>query len=240
MISKSFEYPPEVYQTVSPLKVLRLIARERPIRSVVDFGCGAGAWLAAARALGAEETVGVDGAWARGTGVEDACSLFVEADLESKVSLGRRFDLAICVEVAEHLMEERAETLIDTMVEHSNVVLFAAAIPGQGGADHLNEQWPEYWTTKFERRGYGCLDSIRSRVWNDTDIKWWYRQNTFLAIRGEVGAQVPSLVHPECYVAKVSDAHKWPSGELPMWRYFKGALARIRRVARRAVERGAE
>ena len=44
--------------------------------------------------------------------------------------------------------------LVATITKHGDAVLFSAAIPGQGGQDHLNEQWPEYWQKKFEVNGY--------------------------------------------------------------------------------------
>lgn len=66
---------------------------------------------------------------------------FVAADLANplKEPLGR-FDLAISVEVAEHLPKEAAETFIDNLVSLSDEVVFGAAYEHQGGVNHLNEQ----------------------------------------------------------------------------------------------------
>jgi hypothetical protein len=47
-----------------------------------------------------------------------------------------RFDLAVCLEVAEHLPPERAESFIRELCDLAPVVLFSAAIPGQGGTGH--------------------------------------------------------------------------------------------------------
>jgi hypothetical protein len=63
----------------------------------------------------------------------------------------RTFDLAICLEVAEHLPPEAAEGFIDSLTRLAPVVLFSAAITFQVGNQHLNGQWPDYWATLFRR-----------------------------------------------------------------------------------------
>jgi len=58
--------------------------------------------------------------------------------------------------------------------------LFSAAVPGQGGTEHVNEQWPEYWHDKFANYGFLKLDIIRKEIWLNPSVKYWYRQNTFV------------------------------------------------------------
>ena len=105
------------------------------------------------------------------------------ADLSRPVNAGRRFDLAVCVEVAEHLPHDSANVLIQSLCDLSDVVLFSAAVPLQGGTNHVNEQWPTYWAQRFAIHDYACFDYFRPMLWSDEDIEYFYRQNVLLFIR---------------------------------------------------------
>lgn len=130
-----------------------VLALTKP-NSVVDFGCGVGTWLAAAKGLGVEHCVGLEGSWAKTQPLAAPDLEVRDTDLEQPVSLQERFDLAISLEVAEHLAPERADSFVADLCAASNVVLFSAAIPGQDGTRHQNEQWPSYWAERFIRHGY--------------------------------------------------------------------------------------
>lgn len=180
--------------------------------SVIDIGCGVGAWLEVAAELGAEEVFGVDGHYVRRDLLRIAQSSFLPFDLATPLTLGKRFDLAICLEVAEHIPASASATLIENLVRHAPVVLFSAAIPGQGGTNHVNEQWPEYWSDIFSTYGYACLDCLRHRVWSDRRIQSCYRQNMFLFVEASLLASHDLLrrelnhakpiawVHPEVFL----------------------------------------
>jgi hypothetical protein len=86
------------------------------------------------------------------------------------------------LEVAEHLPIQSAGGFVAELTALAPFILFSAAIPGQGGTNHLNEQWPEYWATRFAGHGYRVLDCIRPRIWEDDRIDFWYRQNIFLFV----------------------------------------------------------
>ena len=90
--------------------------------------------------------------------------------------------MAISLEVAEHVDKKFSEVFVDNLVRHSDVVLFSAAIPYQGGFRHVNEQWQSYWASLFEARGFTSYDLFRSQIWNDHNIHFWYKQNTILYI----------------------------------------------------------
>lgn len=196
--------------------VVPLVADLVRPRSVVDVGCGSGAWLAAFAERGAE-VVGVDGPWVEG-GLP-VPGLLVACDLETaSPDLGRRFDLAVSLEVAEHLSPHRAAPFVEALTALSDVVLFSAAIPGQGGRDHRNEQWPSYWADRFGAVGYVPLDVLRPQVWDCPEVAWWYRQNVLLyvaeAALGRLrelapgGATAPSplaLVHPDRFEQERAD-----------------------------------
>lgn len=151
---------------------LQPLIAERAIQSVVDFGCGTGSWLYAAKVFGVTDLVGVDGPAGESPGE------YVEHDLTVPLVLGRRFDLAICVEVAEHLPESASAVLLDTITDHSDLVLFSAATPGQGGDGHINEQPHQYWDTRFLVRGY----SLHKATTNGHMAKW-YRANLRLYVK---------------------------------------------------------
>ena len=163
--------------------VLDLCFREfyRP-KSIIDFGCGTGLWIAAAQRLGVSDALGYEGPWIENVATEPNVKIVV-ADIGMPLDCGRRFDLAVCLEVAEHLPSDCAADLVANLCNAADVVLFSAAIPGQGGANHINEQWPSYWASLFSHKGYRCLDVIRPIIWTDERVEPWYRQNTLLFVR---------------------------------------------------------
>lgn len=170
---------------------------------VVDVGCGEGWWgKAFADQLGCE-VLGLDGA-----GCEPLIP-FREVDLERPLPLKDlgEFDLAVCLEVAEHLPPGRADSFIADLCELAPLILFSAAIPGQGGMGHLNEQWPGYWVERFAIHGFRCSGDLRWRIWDDDRIENWYRQNLILATsRADVyeflRLSVQPVVHPVLYDAR--------------------------------------
>ena len=164
-------------------------------RSVCDIGCGRGIWLAVFRQHGADQVVGTDGDYIDRSRLEIDADSFVPANLEEGVPIEGSFDLAVSLEVAEHLSESVAERFVDDLVRLAPAVLFSAAIPGQGGLDHINEQWPEYWQALFERSGYLAIDCIRPRIWDREEVAFWYRQNTLLFARHDLFDSHESLKH---------------------------------------------
>jgi SAM-dependent methyltransferase len=177
--------------------------------SVVDIGCGAGHWLAEAMEMGVSDVSGVDGEWALQAQLQIPREKFLEHDLRKPLKLGRKFDLAMSLEVAEHLPSSQAEGFVRTLCEAADVALFSAAIPGQGGRHHVNEQWPAYWAKLFGENGLGCYDVLRPRIWNNGKVLWYYAQNCFLFARpGLLKNCAPTteplaLVHPRLWLAQV-------------------------------------
>jgi SAM-dependent methyltransferase len=153
--------------------------------SVVDVGCGRGAWLRVFLEHGTSEAVGYDGVYVDKSQLLIPREYFRDADLSRPFSVAGRFDLAVCLEVAEHLPSSMAAPLVSTLCGTAPAVLFSAAVPGQGGTQHLNEQWPRYWESLFKKQGYVRLDAIRPAVWREPSVAWWYKQNVFLFIRRE-------------------------------------------------------
>ena len=175
--------------------------------TVVDVGCGIGTWASVAKSLGCE-IKGLDGAHVPVDQRLIGAAEFIETDLLSFTGVGR-FDLAICLEVVEHLPATHADQIVAGLCESADVILFSAAIPLQGGENHVNEQWPTYWQDKFAARNFTMLDVFRERFWNEPRIDWWYRQNLFLVCRNGHPLTASSkaflgdcYVHPELYLQK--------------------------------------
>ena len=158
------------------------LRRER----IADIGCGTGTWLAAALAMGSTYAFGAEGDWVTPAMLDDPRIDFHPHDLE-KPFIGPRVDLAISLEVAEHLSPERAESFVTDLVALAPAILFSAAIPGQGGVGHRNERWQSYWATLFAGHGYAAFDLVRPAIWTDDAIPAWYRQNTVLYVELSTG-----------------------------------------------------
>lgn len=211
----------ELFSVNAPRAVLPYVFSLVRPATVVDIGCGIGTWTSVARELGCQQVKGLDGAHVPKAQRLIADEEFVATDLTDFKSPGR-FDLAICLEVAEHLPETSADGFVANLCASTDVILFAAAIPMQGGQGHINEQWPIYWQQKFASHDFIMLDLLRDRFWQDTQVEWWYRQNMFLVCRrnhalAAAGKEFDGncFVHPELFTAKA-----------------RGLAKRSRRVAR--------
>jgi SAM-dependent methyltransferase len=188
-------------------------------RSVVDVGCGSGSWLGEFAGRGVA-VKGIDGWWVDATRLQFPAEAFEVHDLRTPLALDAGYDLAISLEVGEHLPDASAEMFVESLTRAAPVVVFSAAVPGQGGADHLNEQWPAYWIDLFRRNGFVAVDAIRPEFWEDERVGWFYRQNMIVfcresqlaaherlaRIHEESGGRVPPLVHPECFANVVAKA----------------------------------
>lgn len=160
--------------------VIPLILRLVQPRTVVDVGCGDGSWLAVLNELGVADTLGIDGQYVERELLRIPQDRFIAMDLSQPLRLDRVFDLALSLEVAEHLPPESAGTFVHSLTQLAPVVLFSAAIPFQRGLHHLNEQWPDYWVALFKNYDYFPIDAIRGELWENGDIEWWYVQNALL------------------------------------------------------------
>jgi hypothetical protein len=172
---------------------------------VLDVGCGTGAWVAEWLRLGVSDAFGLDGDYIAPGMLAIPPANFGSVDLNEGFDLGRRFDLVSTLEVAEHLPADRAEVFVESLVRHSDTVLFSAAIPGQGGYGHVNEQWPSYWASRFADHGLLPATVLRPLTWLDREIEPWYRQNTLLfmteqqatLLDTDLDAGPLDVVHPE-------------------------------------------
>jgi SAM-dependent methyltransferase len=165
-------------------------------KSVIDIGCGTGAWLKAFEELGATELYGVDGSDEGHELVEN----FELHDFSRPYIPQHKYDLAISLEVAEHIPEQYADMFVKTVARCADNILWSAAVPGQRGLNHVNEQFPSYWIPKFEDLGYSCNGSFRYAFWNDETVENWYRQNILLFSKNFIWNEpIRDLIHPNNY-----------------------------------------
>lgn len=178
------------------------------VNSIVDVGCGLGTWASVAQQLRPGiKVLGVDGASRHRVPMRLRPHDFLSANITEPFLVEAKFDLAICLEVAEHISATDLDGLLENLTRLTPLILFSAAMPGQGGTCHVNEQWPSYWAARFQKYGFECADVIRPLVWNKGSIPVYYRQNAMFYVAADAKTMLPSgvgwggadLVHPELY-----------------------------------------
>jgi SAM-dependent methyltransferase len=203
----------EMHNMQAPRLLVGYFLELGSIKSVIDVGCGLGTFLRAFKEKGIDDILGIDGRWCNKEllfkNIEPIH--FKEYDLEKQIRLDRKFDLAISLEVAEHLSFIRAEEFVKDLCNLSDTIIFSAAIPFQGGDHHLNEQPLTFWINLFKVQGFVCQDIIRPKIWENKKIFWWYRQNIVVFRRSKtneneiLNSQV-NIVHPD--LLEVAMNHK--------------------------------
>jgi len=182
--------------------------------SVLDVGCGRGAWLKACHELGSTRLLGLDGEWNDQSGMIDGAIEYRSIDLNKPFGVPQKVDLAMSLEVAEHIEPSTAQQFVRCLTAASDMVLFSAACPKQGGTNHINEQPQSFWATLFAANGFFPVDLFRPAFWGDEAVSFWYRQNAFLYVRHGCEAaqrlsadgfrEIPNVafmdcVHPELF-----------------------------------------
>ncbi len=135
-------------------ELVPLLARQLGSRSVLDLGCGAGYWLRAFEAAGVTDVQGVT---ARTT------------PLGALPDPGRRFDLCLCLEVAQQLAPADQDALIGACTRASDVVVFSSRLPGAPGSSP-HDRPLQYWAERFWRHGYVLDDTLRQVLERRADI----------------------------------------------------------------------
>ncbi len=196
-----YKHTTELHNLESPSVVVPIINSLLQPKSVVDFGCGLGTWLKVFKDSGIDNLLGLDGDWIDRSKFEaSVIGSFKEVDLEKEIKLEKKYDLAISLEVAEHLHKDSASIFVKNLINASDIVVFSAAVPMQGGQNHINEQPLTYWINLFNEYGYKFNDIIRGRIWNMEKVFWWYKQNMVVFSKHDLNITpiYPiNILHPE-------------------------------------------
>jgi len=163
-------------------------------KSVLDVGCGAGAWLSVYVKAGVNDYVGVDGPYVRLEQLLIDRGRFVPKDVAAPFDLQRSFDLVQCLEVGEHVVTAKSKGLVDNIVRHGRLALFGAAIPGQGGENHINEQTYEFWRGLFRSHGFVPLDALRPLIRGKLEVEPWYRFNAIFYAHESIVDKLPAAM----------------------------------------------
>lgn len=173
------EYSLKAANIITPL-----ILQKFWINSVVDIGCGNGAWLKAFYDKGIKNIFGYD------LSNLDPKDYLIDKKylktntniLDKNFFIKEKYDLLLCLEVVEHIPKRFSEELIEKLTSISPMILFSAAIPGQKGTSHVNEQVPSYWRRLFNENDFVEIDFIKPLLWKNAKVAWWYRQNITMYI----------------------------------------------------------
>jgi SAM-dependent methyltransferase len=174
-------------------------------KSVIDVGCGVGTWVKTLKSHGVEDSLGIDGSYVDQASLLIKADSFFACDIQKPFALGRTFDVAMSLEVAEHLSFERAESFISDLCKLAPVVLFSAAIPGQAGTNHVNEQWPTYWAALFQQNGFVIVERFGERFWSDPSVGPEYAQNMFIYASEHALAASPKLLSLHATAGRLID-----------------------------------
>ena len=150
------------------------------LKSVIDYGCGAGWFL-----YYFKKDFGINDI----LGLEPSPSAMLIADplvrddvmplsLTDFIIFRRNFDLAMNIEVAEHINKKFADRIVKNITRYSDLLIFSAAVPGQGGVGHVNEQPFEFWKNKICDTGFSFKEEetqkFRQFLKKKKAKKWYY------------------------------------------------------------------
>lgn len=148
-------------------------------KTVVEFGCGPGHLSRELAKIGVQVTA-VDG-----YSQPDFAELSVEfhsLNLNDPTAIAhlftnKSFDLALSLEVAEHLEPEVSPTIANWLTKIAPVVIFSAGVPGQEAHGHINLRPRDYWHSLFTQANFIAADRIREKLRLHPSIAHWYRLN---------------------------------------------------------------
>ena len=197
----------QIHTLASPGSIVPQLINIFHPQSVIDVGCGIGTFLHVFLEHGIKDVTGIDGKWVDRKKLMIPTEHFMEKNLEEDFRMNRKYELVVCLEVAEHLSEEKANAFIKNLTQLGDKIVFSAATVNQGGQNHINEQHTEYWIQKFSEQEFLFYDIFRNQFWDNKEIDWWYKQNMFLVAHKSVDVKqyIPSSnefkiyehIHPE-------------------------------------------
>lgn len=196
-------------------------------QSVADLGSGRGVWLAEWQKAGANDILGIDGAYVDREHLAIPSDSYRAADLTHPVRFERRFDLAQSLEVGEHLPQSASENLVESLTRASDIVLFSAAVTGQGGEYHINEQPLSFWQDLFAARGYTAFDCLRPALADRAEVEPWYRYNSVLYVNRNGRTKLPDAV----LQTEIPEGQRVPNGGNAAWMLRRTVVSMLPRSA---------
>ncbi len=200
-MESKYQHSEKIHRSNDAKIITKIICELFNPKSVIDIGCGLGNFLAEFEHVGISEIKGVEGPWIKNSNVKISRDKILIHDLNQTLNLNQNFDVAICLEVAEHLDKKSSDNIVSTLINCSDLIVFSAAIPNQGGQNHVNEQWLSFWIEQFEKHNYFPHDIIRSKIWKNEEVYWWYKQNIIVFKKNikPNDEQILNVVHPELW-----------------------------------------
>jgi SAM-dependent methyltransferase len=199
-----YQHTEEAHNLKAATEVVPILIELFNPQTVLDVGCGTGTWLKIFSELREQIYLqGLDGDYIDRSKLTITKDWLKTMDLSKPFNLNKRFDLVMSLEVAEHLPPSSDKDFISSLVNHGDTILFSAAVPMQGGDNHLHEKWPSYWSSLFAQHGYHAYDIIRPIIWNNNKVDRWYKQNTIVYSNKVIEFKVETIsdiVHPDYWI----------------------------------------
>ena len=213
-IYSNYYYTVQEYGSLKSAEIIvPMIINEFNPKSVIDVGCGIGSWLSVFNKNGVTDYIGIDTEFINSESLKIPKDRFMKFDICKPVNINRKFDLAISLEVAEHIPEEFIDIYIDSLTNLSDLILFSGAIPLQGDIKmgHINEKWISLWIKLFSDKNYEAFDFLRDKIWDNINIEPWYIQNILLFVKRDNKEfiklsekykkdKILNLIHPRFYL----------------------------------------
>lgn len=198
-MKQEFKYSRAFYRSVNEraaetaTQVFEITSNLLHMNSIVDAGCGSGAWVLASVRSGIKEATGIDlksSLDAIKSNIDlvelinDGRLTLIERDfVVDPISKIKSCDVAFCLEVAEHLPYKTSIELVSRLSEASDFIVFSAAQPGQGGTYHINEQTLDFWVKQFKVLNFNAYDPYRETLNLNKEIPRFYALNMLLFVR---------------------------------------------------------
>lgn len=206
-------YTPDYYEAIYPGSITsaetifdRIQEHISDVRTVLDVGGGIGQW---GKGIGEKYDYTLIDYRIPIDMLLVPKDRYIEFDIRrDKKFIPLTYDLVICTEVMEHIDEKYAKEIISFLCARGKKVLFSAAIPGQGGNDHKNEQWQSYWASLFKENGYHPI-VIRDKLVDEKDIELWYQNNIVLYVPWKTDEYVEDFILPDLYINIIGTHTQW-------------------------------
>ena len=140
--------------------------------SVVDFGCGIGAYVN----FFLDKGIAAEGYDGNPLTPELSHGLGKVLDLSEPFQLEQTYDWVVSLEVGEHLPQQYETIFIENLIRHSrNGIILSWAIKNQGGTGHFNEQNNDY--IKAILKSYGLENDVEAEQKLRNTSGTWFKHS---------------------------------------------------------------